>query len=205
MVMQAMDMERFGADDSMVGMMPMTRELVMNNVVSPRRPRTGGFFRTMGAPHRQRASRDHVGEILVSLCYLPDANMMTISVLKARDIPNQPSKPDKLGIPDPYVEIALMHKGFRLDKRRTAVKPQSQTPVFNENFLFTVPSPKKKLLDEVNMVLTVMDYDLLGSNDEIGHAVIGHLGNESGNRHWLDALSHPERLITQWQPLTQKW
>lgn len=51
----------------------------------------------------------------------------------------------------------------------------------------------------------VMDYDLVGSNDEIGHVVIGPLGGDAGERHWREMLDHPEKPVANWHKLVPRW
>lgn len=84
------------------------------------------------------------------------------------------------------------------------MKAQTLAPVFNESFAFSVPA--KEILDkEVNLVVTVMDYDMVGTNDEIGHAIVGPLGGEAGIRQWKQALDHPEQPVAIWHRLFPKW
>lgn len=47
------------------------------------------------------------GDILVSLCWQPAANRLTVVVLKARNLP----KMDVTGLADPYVKIYLLFNG----------------------------------------------------------------------------------------------
>ncbi|XP_046400099.1 synaptotagmin-11 isoform X1 [Ischnura elegans] len=76
------------------------------------------------------------GEILVSLCWQPAANRLTVVVLKARNLP----KMDVTGLADPYVKIYLVYNGQRIAKKKTHVKKRTLNPVFNESFVFDIPA-----------------------------------------------------------------
>ncbi|KAI1727845.1 c2 domain-containing protein [Ditylenchus destructor] len=189
MVMQAMDYDRFSADDP-IGeiMMPMKTVKFEKSPI---------YWKNL---HRPTVSKEQVGELIISLCYCADYNKLNVTVVKARDLPNR----DRLGTSDPYVKLWLVQKGNKLEKRKTAVKPQTLMPIFNESFAFNVP-PKDKMEAEVNLVVTVMDYDLLSSNNEIGHVILGSLGTESGSRHWRQVMEHPDQAVTLSHKLTPKW
>jgi hypothetical protein len=52
------------------------------------------------------------------------------------------------------VKLWLVQAGNKLEKRKTTIKAQTLSPVFNESFAFNVPE-KDKLAKEVNLVATV--------------------------------------------------
>lgn len=51
------------------------------------------------------------------------------------------------------------------------------------------------------MIVTVYDYDLIGSSDPIGKVVLGCNAADSGLRHWSDMLASPRRPIASWHTL----
>uniref|UniRef100_A0A915MAZ2 C2 domain-containing protein n=1 Tax=Meloidogyne javanica TaxID=6303 RepID=A0A915MAZ2_MELJA len=62
-----------------------------------------------------------------------------------------------------------------------------------------VPTAGK--LTKVMLLITVMDYDKLGSNDAIGRVLLGCAATGAELRHWMDMLASPRRPIAQWHTL----
>lgn len=56
-------------------------------------------------------------------------------------------------------------------------------------------------LKKVQVVITVYDYDKLGSNDPIGGTFMGYGATGVGLRHWSDMLANPRRPVAQWHTL----
>ena len=56
-------------------------------------------------------------------------------------------------------------------------------------------------LQKVQLVVTVMDYDRMGSNEAIGRVVLGSNATGAELRHWADMLASPRRPIAQWHTL----
>lgn len=119
------------------------------------------------------------GELLVSLCYQPQASRLTAVVLKARNIPRM----DMTGLAgtvlthfcdwfltdwsifaDPYVKIYLVHNSQRVAKKKTHVKKRTLNPVFNESFVFDLPASATSL-DSISLEFLVLDWDRVTKNE----------------------------------------
>lgn len=136
-----------------------------------------------------------LGDICFSLRYVPTAGKLTVVVLEAKNL----KKMDVGGLSDPYVKIALMMNGKRIKKKKTSIKKCTLNPYYNESFTFEVPFEQ---IQKVSLVVTVVDYDRIGSSDAIGKVILG-CSAPSGTelRHWMDMLASPRRPIAQWHTL----
>ncbi|NXP22089.1 SYT12 protein, partial [Scytalopus superciliaris] len=79
---------------------------------------------------------DTVGEILLSLSYLPTAERLTVVVVKAKNLVWTHGKVTA----DPFVKVYLLQDGRKISKKKTAVKRGDTNPVFNEAMIFSVPA-----------------------------------------------------------------
>lgn len=142
------------------------------------------------------------GELLVSLCYQPQASRLTAVVLKARNIPRM----DMTGLAgtlpsliffryvilfvirvllllilifsqDPYVKIYLVHNGQRVAKKKTHVKKRTLNPVFNESFVFDLPASATSL-DNISLEFLVLDWDRVTKNEVIFDECLIRVGSE---------------------------
>lgn len=142
-----------------------------------------------------------VGEILVSLCYLPTTNRLTFVVLKARL-----SKTSFAGaLPNPFVKVSLMLAGRQLKKTKTSVANNTLLPVYNEAFVFDVPIDR---LSDVSLLVRVLDSSAgeasrLGAQT-IGKCIVGPDAHTSiGLHHWNCMMTTPRKPIAQWHPLVK--
>ena len=74
--------------------------------------------------------------------------------------------------------------------------PESMSEIFI--FSFEVPFEQ---IQKVQVVITVLDYDQVGSNDPIGKVVVGCGASGGELRHWSDMLAAPRRPIASWHTL----
>jgi len=187
LVMQVMDYDRFSADDPIGEVM-----MPMKNVKFEKKP---VYWKHLQRP---TISREQAGEIMLTMCYLENSNKLTVTLLKARDLHIR----EKIGSADSYAKLWLVQKGTKLEKRKTTVKPQTLCPTYNEMFTFSVPG-REKLEKEINLVISVMDYEPVSSNEEIGHCVLGMLGCDTGINQWKQILNNPDCPVTAWHKLSR--
>ncbi|XP_029115276.1 synaptotagmin-10 isoform X2 [Scleropages formosus] len=135
-----------------------------------------------------------LGEIMYSLCYLPTAGRMTLTVIKCRNLKAM----DITGYSDPYVKVWLMCEGRRLKKRKTTTKKNTLNPVYNEAIIFDIPPEN---VEQVSLSIIVMDYDRVGHNEVIGVCRAGPDAEGLGRDHWNEMLAYPRKPITHWHAL----
>ncbi|XP_070707323.1 synaptotagmin-A-like [Pempheris klunzingeri] len=184
LVLQVFDFDRFSKHD-MIGEI----KIPMNSV-------------DLGQPMQQwrdvesgeKEEQEKLGDICISLRYVPTAGKLTVNIMEAKNL----KKMDVGGLSDPYVKIVLQQNGKRIKKKKTTVKKNTLNPYFNESFSFDVPFEQ---IQKVQVVITVFDYDKLGSNDPIGKTFVGYGATGVGLRHWSDMLANPRRPVAQWHTL----
>ncbi|XP_038856571.1 synaptotagmin-9-like [Salvelinus namaycush] len=146
----------------------------------------------------QYVTSDNVdlGDLMFSLCYLPTAGRLTITMIKARNLKAM----DITGASDPYVKVSLMCEGRRLKKRKTSTKRNTLNPVYNEAIVFDVPPEN---IDQISLLIAVMDYDRVGHNEVIGVCRVGNEAESLGRDHWNEMLLYPRKPIAHWHPLVE--
>ncbi|XP_063405091.1 synaptotagmin-9-like [Mytilus trossulus] len=137
-----------------------------------------------------------LGEIMISLCYLPTAGRLTLTIIKARNLKAM----DITGSSDPYAKVSLMCEGKRIKKRKTSVKKCTLSPVYNEAMVFDVP---RENVDDIHMVIKVIDYDRIGCNEVMGCTALGPMFVGIARDHWFEMLENPRKPVAQWYPLQE--
>ncbi|KAL2101127.1 hypothetical protein ACEWY4_002888 [Coilia grayii] len=184
LVLQVFDFDRFGKHDVIGEIKIPMNSIDLGQPIHEWKDLDGG----------EKEEEEKLGDICISLRYVPTSGKLTICVMEAKNL----KKMDVGGLSDPFVKLVLQHNGKRLKKKKTTVKEKTLNPYFNESFSFEIPFAQ---IQKIQVLITVYDYDKLGSNDAIGKCWIGYGASGVGLRHWSDMLANPRRPIAQWHVL----
>ncbi|CAF1607948.1 unnamed protein product [Rotaria sp. Silwood1] len=131
-----------------------------------------------------------LGELTVSLCCLPNAKRITVTIVKANSL-----KPmDITGKSDPYVKVVLLINGKKIRKKKTSVVSNTLNPIYNESLEFDLSNEE---FENTDLIFKVIDYDRVGSNELIGCIGIGCHFDGINRDHWYQMIEHPHVPITQ--------
>ncbi|XP_053576415.1 synaptotagmin-12 [Bombina bombina] len=139
---------------------------------------------------------DAVGEILLSLSYLPTAERLTVVVVKGKNLMRTEGKITA----DPFVKVYLLQDGRKISKKKTAAKRDDRNPVFNEAMIFSVPAI---VLQELSLRITVAECAEDGRAENIGHVIIGPSATGMGMTHWNQMLATLRKPVSMWHQLRQ--
>ncbi|TNN08756.1 Synaptotagmin-1 [Schistosoma japonicum] len=151
-------------------------------------------WRELSPPEGEGEKENRLGDICFSLRYVPTSGRLNVNILEAKNL----KKMDVGGLSDPYVKLSLMFNGKRIKKKKTTIKKYTLNPYYNESFAFDVPFDQ---IQKVNLIVTVVDYDRIGTSEPIGRIVLGCNATGAALRHWSDMLANPRRPIAQWHTL----
>ncbi|XP_065821002.1 synaptotagmin Va isoform X2 [Labrus bergylta] len=184
LVLQVFDFDRFGKHDVIGEIKIQMNTIDLAQPIHEWKDLVGG----------EKEEQEKLGDICISLRYVPTAGKLTVNIMEAKNL----KKMDVGGLSDPFVKVVLQHNGKRLKKKKTSVKQNTLNPYFNESFSFEIPFSQ---IQKIQVLITVYDYDKLGSNDAIGKCWIGFGASGVGLRHWSDMLANPRRPVAQWHSL----
>ncbi|XP_071135973.1 synaptotagmin-1-like isoform X4 [Mytilus edulis] len=153
-------------------------------------------WRDVASPDNDSEKENKLGDICFSLRYVPTAGKLTVVILEAKNL----KKMDVGGLSDPYVKLSLMLGGKRMKKKKTTIKKFTLNPYYNESFSFEVPFEQ---VQKVSLIVTVVDYDRIGTSEPIGRVNLGCNSSGTELRHWSDMLANPRRPIAQWHTLQE--
>ncbi|KAK9393191.1 synaptotagmin-17 [Crotalus adamanteus] len=139
-----------------------------------------------------------LGELLLSLNYLPSAGRLNVDIIRAKQL----LQTDMSQGSDPFVKIQLVH-GLKLAKtKKTSCMKATIDPFYNESFSFKVAQEE---LENTSLVFTVYGHNVKSSNDFIGRIVIGQYSTGSSeSKHWRRMLTSHRTAIEQWHSLRSR-
>lgn len=153
-------------------------------------------WRDLTSPEADNEKENKLGDICFSLRYVPTAGKLTVVILEAKNL----KKMDVGGLSDPYVKMSIYQGNKRLKKKKTTIKKRTLNPYYNESFTFEVPFEQ---IQKVTLIVTVVDYDRIGTSEPIGRVVLGCNSTGTELRHWSDMLANPRRPVAQWHTLQE--
>lgn len=106
-----------------------------------------------------------------------------------------------LGAPDPYVKVNVYYGRKRIAKKKTHVKKCTLDPVFNESFIYDIPTD---LLPDISIEFLVIDFDRTTKNEVVGRLILGaHSVTASGAEHWREVCESPRKPVAKWHCLSE--
>jgi synaptotagmin-1 len=188
LVLNVYDFDRFSKHDQIGQIKIPLKSLDLTRTIEE--------WKDLDPPEGDNEKENRLGDICLSLRYVPTSGKLNVVILEAKNL----KKMDVGGLSDPYVKLSLMLNGKRVKKKKTTIKKYTLNPYYNESFAFEVPFEQ---IQKVSLIVTVVDYDRIGTSDPIGRIVLGCNATGSELRHWSDMLANPRRPIAQWHTLQE--
>ncbi|XP_078681684.1 uncharacterized protein LOC144916432 [Branchiostoma floridae x Branchiostoma belcheri] len=132
-------------------------------------------------PLLELVRREDVTELMFSLSYQPHTELLTVTVIKARNLTRTQSQ-----TPDSYVKVTLMYGERKIDRKKTSVRTGSLNPTFNESFMFDVTREDMK---SVSLTLTVA---------EVEQGMVGKCEIGPWTEQWREMMDTPQKPATRW-------
>ncbi|KFB40968.1 AGAP008650-PA-like protein [Anopheles sinensis] len=150
-------------------------------------------------PYTEQDNKQDLGDLMVSLSYVPSAEKLTVVIIKARNLRVIDGTRNSS---DPYVKVCLYNAdGRRIKKRKTTVARNTTAPVYNEALSFDI---SRETLKDCSIEFQVLHDSLLGRNETLGRATVGN-GPEfrPENRKFFDELFRTRAATAQWISLSE--
>ncbi|XP_078270937.1 synaptotagmin-1 [Rhinoraja longicauda] len=142
----------------------------------------------------QKIQKDVIGEIFVSLKYLPTAQKLEVTPLKVK-VGCLSNSPDT----DIYIRVDFYINQHKMRHQKTPANPKSEITVFNQVIFFTV---SEYAINQSTIITSVYEVALakVSTRQLLGRAYIGRK-NSKENDHWLSMLQSLRQPVSEWHPL----
>ncbi|XP_072447862.1 synaptotagmin-1 [Chiloscyllium punctatum] len=142
----------------------------------------------------QKVQKEVIGEIFLSLKYLPTARKLEVVLLKVKTGCLN-TGPD-IGI---YTRVDFYVNQHKMKHQKTPAKLKSEITVFNEVMLFTVSD---SVINQSMIITSVYETSLSKDSTRhlLGRAYVGRKKSKEDD-HWLSMLQCLRQPVSKWHPL----
>ncbi|XP_044317470.1 synaptotagmin-5 [Drosophila rhopaloa] len=135
---------------------------------------------------RTKKPKEDRPELLCSLNYLPQAERLTVVIMKARNLDT---------LQEPYVKIYLIQNGKRIKKKKTSITKSDDptNPIWNEAFTFNLQSNYLH-----NAAIEIYVVGAGSEATEIGCCGLGPQESGTGCQHWHDMINNARKPTAMW-------
>ncbi|XP_037821747.1 synaptotagmin-C [Lucilia sericata] len=175
LILQVLDYDRYSHNDIIGEVRISIDELDLSKSVEI----WGDLLRTKKPPEDRP-------ELLCSLNYLPQAERLTVVIMKAKNLDT---------IQETYVKLYLIQNGKRVKKRKTSISKSEDAanPTWNEPFTFNLQSSYLH-----NAAIEIYVVSVGGETQEIGSIGLGPQESGTGCQHWHDMINNARKPTAMW-------
>ncbi|KAK6177623.1 hypothetical protein SNE40_015685 [Patella caerulea] len=144
----------------------------------------------------QPPMEENLGEVNISLMFLPTAEKLTITIVKAQGLKIMDPQRNTT---DSFIKVVLMYDGRQMKKAKTTLRAGDVNPVFNESITFDVPLYQ---LDKVYLSVSVIHHDMEKDKKHlIGRLYLGTHFDNDAREQWTEMTQNPRKQIMCWHRL----
>ncbi|KAH8294367.1 hypothetical protein KR054_011708 [Drosophila jambulina] len=193
LILQVLDYDRYSHND-IIGEVRISvdgLDLSKSVEVSPvsyifARKNISNILKIWGDLLRTKKPKEDRPELLCSLNYLPQAERLTVVIMKARNLDT---------VQEPYVKIYLIQNGKRIKKKKTSITKSDDptNPIWNEAFTFNLQSNYLH-----NAAIEIYVVGAGSEATEIGCCGLGPQESGTGCQHWHDMINNARKPTAMW-------
>ncbi|CAF1041504.1 unnamed protein product [Rotaria sordida] len=145
--------------------------------------------------NKQRAEDEYLGELLISLTYLPQAERLNVGIIEARNLKALSMHLEA----DPIVRLTLqLGQTDKVKRKKTCVKRNTLNPKWNEEISFNIPGVP---LAESSLEIGVYHHDLIAPDEPLGFLRFenvtpissANIAQHSEIIHWCEVINGEQR------------
>lgn len=157
----------------------------------------------------ERSNRE-AGELLFAISYLPTAQRLSVSVIRARNL-KYLQIVDSIADFKPYLRVIQLHgfTGRAIKRKKTTFKQGTECPEFNETLTFDLyPNQLDTMTFLLLLCSRTMTEESIGQTGRkfkdrcLGKVALGsHVAGKGERDHWLTVIQNPRRVVSAWHTI----